>query len=104
MIYNTLADFCTQHIFIYFYFGPQYVLNQNVKFFFVVVLPTSYDGPLQFTVPKHIEQYQILHVEILNGKHTQHKCNGIVGESSCPDKEVNEGEDLPARGEYLCCD
>lgn len=42
--------------------------------------------------------------KILNGKHTQHKCNDIVGESSCTHEPVYDGEDLPARGEYLRCD
>lgn len=35
---------------------------------------------------------------------TQNKCNDVVGESSCPSKEVNKGEDLPVWGEDLCCD
>lgn len=43
-------------------------------------------------------------MQVFNGKHTQHECNGIVGESSCTREEENEGEDLPAWGEYLRCD
>ncbi len=50
-------------------------------------------------VRKHINLF-----EIFNGKHTQNKCNGVVGEPPCTCKEENEGEDLPAGGEYLRCD
>lgn len=41
---------------------------------------------------------------IHSGEPTQDKCNGVVGKSSCSNKEVNEGEDLPVWGENLCCD
>ena len=43
-------------------------------------------------------------LEILSGKRTQHKCNDTVGVSTRTHEKENEAEDLPARGEYLCCD
>ena len=41
---------------------------------------------------------------ILSEKHTQHKSNDIVGVAPASHEEENDGEDLPARGEYLRCD